>query len=169
MFVGSVCAVKRLHLLRHAKSDWSDRSLADHDRPLNRRGKRARKVIARHVAGWSVDLVLCSTAVRARATAKPVIAALGCGVRYEPALYTAGVRELLEVVRALPDDVDTVMLVGHNPSLEELTATLCGSSPRYRAGALATIEFTIDRWAYVAPGSGTLTAHVTPAQLAAGR
>ena len=126
-------------------------------------------MIARHVAGWSVDLVLCSTAVRARASAKPVIAVLGCGVRYEPALYTAGGRELLAVVRALPDDVDTVMLIGHNPSLEELTATLCGSSPRYPAGALGTIEFTIDQWAYVAPGSGTLTAHVTPAQLKTGR
>jgi phosphohistidine phosphatase len=161
--------MRRLHLLRHAKSDWSDPSVADHDRLLNRRGKRTRKVIARHVAGWSVDLVLCSTAVRARATAKPVIAALGCGVRYERGLYTAGGGELLELVRALPDDVDTVMLVGHNPSLEELTATLCGSSPRYPAGALGTIEFTIDHWAHVAPGSGTLTAHVTPAQLKAGR
>jgi phosphohistidine phosphatase len=161
--------MKRLHLLRHAKSDWSDRSLADHDRPLNRRGKRTRKVIARHVAGWSVDLVLCSTAVRARASAKPVIDVLGCVVRYEPALYTAGGRELLEVVHALPDDVDTVMLIGHNPSLEELTATLCGSSPRYPAGALATIEFTIDRWAHVAPGSGTLSAHLNPAQLQTGQ
>ncbi len=166
---GSVRALKRLHLLRHAKSDWSDPSLADHDRPLNRRGKRTRKVIARHVAGWSVDLVMCSTAVRARASAKPVIDALGCAVRYERALYTACGRELLEVVRALPNDVHTVMIIGHNPSLEALTTTLCGSSPRYPAGALATIEFTIDQWAYVAPGSGTLTAHVTPAQLQAGR
>jgi phosphohistidine phosphatase len=85
-------------------------------------------------------------------------------VRHERALYTAGGREALESVRALPNDVDTVMLIGHNPSLEELTATLCGSSPRYPTGALGTIEFTIDHWAHVAPGSGTLTAHVTPAQ-----
>jgi len=118
----------------------------------------------RHVAGGSVDLVLYSTAVRARASAKPVIDALGCSVRHERALYTAGRRELLELVGALPNDVDTVMAVGHNPSLEELTATLCGSSPRCPAGARGTIEFMIDRWAHVAPRSGTLTTHVTPTQ-----
>ena len=157
--------MKTLHQLRHAKSDWSDRSLADHDRPLNRRGKRTRRVIARHVAGWSVDLVLCSTAVRARASAKPVIDALGCAVHYERALHAAGERDLLELVRALPNDVDTVMAVGHNPSLGELTATLCDWSPRYPTAALGPIEFMIDHRAHVAPGSGTLTAHVTPAQL----
>lgn len=120
-------------------------------------------MIARHVAGWSVDLVLCSTVVRARASAKRVIDALGCAVHHERALYTPGRRELLVLVRALPNDVDTVMVIGHNPPLEELTETLCGSSLRYPAGALGTIEFTIDHWADVAQGSGTLTAHVTPA------
>jgi len=161
--------MKTLHLLRHAKSGWSDRSLADQNRPLNRRGKRTRKVIARHVAGWSVDLVVCSTAVRARASATPVIDALGCAVRYERVLYAADGRDLFELVRALPDDVDTVMLIGHNPSLEEFTATLCGSSARYPTAALGTIDFMIDHWADVASGSGALTAHVTPAQLQAGR
>lgn len=161
--------MKRLHLLRHAKSDWSDPSLADEDRPLNQRGKRARKIIANHVAGWSVDLVLCSTARRAQASAKPIVDSLRCAVRYEHALYAASGRELLELLRALPDDLDTVMLVGHNPALEELTATLCGSSPQYPTAALGTIEFTIGHWMDVTPGSGTLTAHVTPAQLQAGQ
>ena len=62
--------MKTLHLLRHAKSDWSGEGVADHDRPLNRRGKQARRVIAEHVKDWKVDLVVCSTAQRARATAK---------------------------------------------------------------------------------------------------
>src|SRR5688572_20938613 len=101
--------MKRLHLLRHAKSDRSDASLADEDRPLNRRGKRARKLIAKHVAGWTVDLVLSSTARRARATAKPIVDSLGWRVRYDRALYAASGRELLERVRGLPDDLETVM------------------------------------------------------------
>jgi phosphohistidine phosphatase len=159
--------MKRLQLLRHAKSDWSDPPLEDEERRLNRRGKRARKIIAQHVAGWPVDLVLCSTAVRARATAKPIVAVLGCPVRYERAIYAARGRELLELVRALPDDLDTVMLVGHNPALEELTATLCGSSPRYPTAALGTIELSISSWVDVVPGSGRLTAHITAAQLQA--
>jgi phosphohistidine phosphatase len=157
--------VKTLHLLRHAKSDWSDASLSDHERPLNRRGKRARKMIQQHVEGWTVDLVLCSTARRARATARPAIDTLGCRARYEDAVYAASGHGLLEVARALSDDVNTVMLVGHNPSLEELTTTLCGSSPRYPTAALGTVELAIERWADITPGCGTLTAHVTPAQL----
>ena len=160
--------MKWLYLLRHAKSDWSDLSLGDEDRPLSRRGKRARKIVAGHVAGWSVDLVLCSPALRARATAKPIVVSLGCPVRYEPALYGASGRELLDVVRALLDDVDTVMLVGHNPALEELTAMLCGSSPRYPTAAIATIELSTAHWGEVEPGSGLLAAHITPAQVQEG-
>jgi phosphohistidine phosphatase len=155
----------KLHLLRHAKSDWSDPTLTDHDRPLNRRGKRARKLVAAHVRGWPVDLVVCSTARRARTTARPVIEVLQCPVRYERAIYEADADDLLEIVRALPDRVTTAMLVGHNPSLEELTELLCGSSPPFPTAALGTIELTAARWHNVTPGSGALIAYVTPAEL----
>jgi phosphohistidine phosphatase len=158
----------KLYLLRHAKSDWSDPTLADHDRPLNRRGKRARKLVAAHVRGWPVDLVMCSTARRARATARPVIDALQCPIRYERAIYAADADDLLEIVCALPDHVINPMLVGHNPSLEELTELLCGSSPPFPTAALGTIELTAARWRDVRPGSGALTALVTPADLDAG-
>lgn len=157
--------MKTLHLLRHAKSDWAEPAISDHDRPLNRRGKRAREAIARHVAGWPVDLVVSSTAKRARSTAKPVVAELGCPVRYEPSLYTESAPELLRIVRALPDDVGAVLLVGHNPSIEDLTEMLCGTSPRYPTAALGTIDVAIEHWKEIAPGRGTLTAHITPAQL----
>src|SRR5262249_19758866 len=126
-----VRAMKTLYLLRHAKSDWSDTSLTDHDRPLNKRGKRAPAGVVAHVAGWNVDLVVCSTARRARQTAKPVIAALDCPVQYDPSVYLAAVEDLFAVVRALPDDAERVMLVGHNPSLEEFTERLCGWTPAF--------------------------------------
>jgi phosphohistidine phosphatase len=159
--------MKTLHLLRHAKSDWSEPAVADHDRPLNRRGKEARTIVAKHVAGWHVDLVVCSTARRARQTAKPVIAVLRCRVQYDEALYDAAAERLLEVVRTLSDRDESVMLVGHNPSLEDLTAMLCGQSPKYPTAALGTLDLSIQRWEEVSPGCGTLAAFVTPAQLTA--
>ena len=159
--------MKTLLLLRHAKSDWSEPSVADHDRPLNRRGKRARTVIASHVEGWPVDLVVCSTARRARQTARPVVAALGCRVQYEEALYTADPARLFEIVRTLSDRYGSVMLVGHNPSLEDFATELCGRWQQYPTAALGTIDLAIDRWDGVSPGCGTLAAFVTARELEA--
>jgi len=154
--------VKTLHVLRHAKSDWSDEGLADHERPLNKRGRRVREWVADHVRGWHVDLVVCSTARRARDTAEPVVAALGCPVRYDDALYGAGSETLLDVARSLPDDDRAVMLVGHNPAVEEFTKLLCDTTPRYVTAALGTISLDVERWADVAPGHGALVGFVTP-------
>ena len=157
--------MKTLHLLRHAKSDWSDTSLDDVARPLSQRGKRARKVIARHVAGWRIDLIVCSPAVRAKATAKPLIDVLGCPVRYDDTLYAADADDLLGITRGLLENTWSAMFVGHNPSLEEFTALLCGTSPRYPTGALATLELDVEHWSDTPGECATLTAMVTPAQL----
>ncbi len=88
-------------------------------------------------------------------------------MRYEEALYAAVPARLLEVVRTLPDRNESVMLVGHNPSLEEFTAMLCGQSPNYPTAALGTIDLSIDTWDEVSPGCGTLAAFVTATQLEA--
>jgi phosphohistidine phosphatase len=156
--------MKTLYLLRHAKSDWSDPALDDFSRPLNRRGKRARKVIARHVVGWNVDLVVCSPAKRAVATAKLVIEVLECPVHYDDAMYGADADDLLALTRHLPERVSAVMLVGHNPSMEEYTTMLCDSSPRYPTGALGTLELAVEQWTEVAPRCGSLSALATPAR-----
>lgn len=153
--------MKTLYLLRHAKSDWADPSLPDHDRPLNKRGKRARGAVADHVAAMAVDLVVCSTARRARATAKPVVEALGCPVEYDRSVYGAGPDELLDVLHALDDGLGAVMLVGHNPSMEDLTDVLCGASPAYPTAALGTIALDVNRWVDVVPNCGTLVAFFT--------
>jgi phosphohistidine phosphatase len=158
--------MKTLHLLRHAKSDWSNASLDDVDRPLSPRGKRARKLIARHVAHWHIDLLVCSTAARAKATAKPLIDSLRCPVRYDERIYAADSDTLLSIICRFPEDAASAMIVGHNPSLEELTALLCGWSPRYPTGALGTIELGVELWSDTAPGCATLTVLVTPAHLA---
>ncbi len=118
-------------------------------------------IVAEHVTGWDVDLVMCSTARRARQTAEPVVAALGCPVQYEEALYATDAEALLEVVRALSDRDASVMLVGHNPTLEHLTALLCGQSPKYPTATLGTIDLSIEQWNEAAPGCGTLAALFT--------
>jgi phosphohistidine phosphatase len=161
--------MKTLHLLRHAKSDWSDTSIDDFARPLNQRGKRARRVIARHVAGWRIDLVVCSPAARARATAKPLIGVLGCPIRYDDTMYAADADDLLVITRHLPEITSSVMFVGHNPSLEEFTAMISSVSPRYPAGALGTLALDVERWSDAAPRCASLTALVTPTQLAEGQ
>ena len=157
--------MKTLHLLRHTKSDWSDTSSDDFARPLSRRGKRARKAIARHVAGWQVDLVVCSPAARAKATAKPLLQVLGCPVRYDDTVYAADADDLLVITRGLPYDTSSVMVVGHNPSMEDFTELLCGTSPRYPTGALGTLELDIEHWSDTIPGRASLTTLVTPAEL----
>jgi len=158
--------MKTMHLLRHAKSDWSDTSIDDFARPLSRRGKRARKLIAKHVAGWQIDVVVCSPAARAKATAKPLIDALGCPVRYVDSMYAADAADLLAITRGLPDSTSSVLLIGHNPSIEEFTTMLCGSSPRYPTGALGTLELDVEHWNETTVRCASLTALVTPAQLA---
>jgi phosphohistidine phosphatase len=118
---------KRLYLLRHAKSSWKQPELADHDRPLASRGRRAAKAIARHLRERQIapELVLCSTARRARETLERIEPALAtAAVRREPQLYRASADVLFERLRTVPDDVASVMLIGHNPAIEQLALDL---------------------------------------------
>src|SRR5262249_23081878 len=127
-----------------------------------KRGRKARLRVAETVKGWHVDLVVCSTAERARETAAPVVEALHCEVRYDDALYGTTADDLLDVARALSDDDRDVMFVGHNPSIEAFPALWCGDPPPYPTAALGTVALDVDRWADVAPGSGSLVGFVTP-------
>ena len=167
-----------LHLLRHAKSDWGDAGLSDHDRPLSVRGRRAAAAMAGHLrqAGVTPDLVLCSTARRAVDTLAAVRAALPDGVVVETSaeLYAAAADQLLERLRQVPPRSSTVLLVGHNPGLEELALRLAGEGGdpaalrrlgrKYPTGALATLEFDGD-WPGLSRGTARLASFVTPKDL----
>jgi phosphohistidine phosphatase len=168
--------MKRLLLLRHAKSSWEDPELADHERPLAPRGRRAAKLIAKHLGRVSTgpDLVLCSTARRARETLDGIAGALGehIVVRLEDGLYGASERRLLERVQAVDDEVDSVLLIGHNPAIEDLAIQVAAGGDKLAAleskfptGALATLEFD-GRWQDLGPGTATLADFVTPKDLA---
>ena len=166
---------RRLYLLRHAKSSWKDADLADHDRPLAGRGRRAADAIADHMRDEAIapELVLCSTAHRARETYERIRPALGAApVRYEPGLYGASATSLLERLRGLPDHVASVLLIGHNPAIEELALTIARPSPRRRdlevkfpTGALATLAAPFPSWRSVDDESAELIGFVRPRDL----
>jgi phosphohistidine phosphatase len=132
-----------LILLRHSKSDWSG-DVADIDRPLAKRGRRqapeAGRWLATHVD--RIGLAVVSTAKRARATWDLASAELGDRptTRYDEDVYAASASELLELVRGLGEQLDTVVLVGHNPGLEDLAETLIGDLVPLPTSALAVIE-----------------------------
>lgn len=136
---------RTLILLRHGKSDWSGGE-ADIDRPLAKRGRRQAPDAGRWLATNidSIDLAVVSPADRARGTWDLVSAELDVPppTRIDDRLYTASDDGLLGVVRDLSDDVETVVLVGHNPGLEDLVSLLTGASAPMPTSALAVIEVT---------------------------
>lgn len=159
----------RLLLLRHAKSSWDDPELPDHDRPLAPRGRRAAKLIRGHLREKRIpiSLVLCSSARRTRETVE-LVGPEG-ELKIEEELYSASSDRLLGRLRALSDDLETVMLVGHNPAIQELTAGLARDAGdlagrKFPTGALATLSFT-GSWHSLAPGRAELVSIVTPKEL----
>jgi phosphohistidine phosphatase len=167
--------VKRLFVLRHAKSAWDDPALRDRDRPLAPRGRKAAKRMGKWVRKHGVrpQLVVCSSAVRARETLQRMLPALGePEVWFEVTLYAASAETLLARVHALPRDVDEAMVVGHNPGVMDLVLLLAAPGPlRDRAadniptGALAVLDLDVATWGDVAPGSASLTRFVLPREL----
>ena len=164
--------MKRLFLLRHAKSSWKDSSLPDHDRPLAGRGRRASKAIAAYLREHDIEpaLVLCSSATRARQTLDRVAPGLGGApeVRIEPDLYEASAARLLSRLQRVGDAVPSVMLIGHNPSLERLALDLANGGPeladlaaKFPTGALATLEFA-GTWSDLEGDTARLVGFVKP-------
>ena len=170
--------MKRLFLLRHAKSSWDDPGLDDRDRPLAPRGRRASELIAGHLRreGIAPSLVLCSSARRTRETLERVIPALDASdVSMEDGLYGASSGGLLERLREVPEDIESVMLVGHQPAIQELALDLAGDGAelarvraKFPTAALATLLFA-GEWSELAPGSAELVAYVKPKELAVDR
>ncbi len=169
-----------LYLQRHAKSSWADGAQADHERPLNGRGRDACKRLARHWREAEIlpDLVLCSDAARTRETFERIAKRLKGeppAVVYDPALYLAEPEAILEVVAAQPAKLKRLMVVGHNPGLEELAQAVIGDGDpalvgrlvdKFPTGALATLDFGKARgWGSLKPRSARLAGYVIPSDL----
>jgi len=169
----------RLWLLRHAKSSWDDPDMQDVDRPLAPRGARAAARMRDHIdaEGMRPELVLCSSALRTRETLARILPGLGpeLTVRIESSIYSFEADELLDRLRAIPADIDSVMLLGHNPAMQELASLLAADGDRldelrkgFPTAALAELDLSISSWADLASGSGRLVRFVVPRELGSG-
>ncbi len=155
--------MKRLYLVRHAKSSWKDDSLADFDRPLNSRGKRDAPFMGKLLASEyqiAPDVCVSSPAKRAAKTAKILASEIGFPKKrivYDKNIYEADVPSLLEVLHGLDEKAAHVMLVGHNPGLTNLAEYLADME----IGTIPTcgifgVEFMVDGWQNVEEGKGHL-------------
>ena len=140
----------RLLVLRHAKSSWADSSRDDWERPLNERGERDAPRVGELVRAVSLvpDLIISSDAVRAATTAQAVAGAAGYSnkIQLAPELYHATPNAIVEVIRTTPDTARTVMIVGHNPGLEDLVGQLTGQRVDLPTAALVHVSLPVDRW-----------------------
>ena len=170
--------MKRLALLRHAKSSWDEPDLDDLNRPLNERGWKAARRIGRELKHRDLrfDLVLASTAARARETIDGLQEKyeFGAPIRFEPRIYMASAEQLLGLIRALPDNADAPLLVGHNPGLQRLLVELTHDdesglrdrvAQQYPTAALAVVQLPAHRWELVEPGSGEIVELILPREL----
>jgi len=143
--------VKTLLVLRHAKSSWKDSGLADHDRPLNKRGKRDSRRMGKLVRAENLmpELIVSSTARRAKETAQAVAdkASYEGRILFDERLYLADPQGIVELIRGLEHpSAGRVMIVGHNPGLEDLIRGLAGAEGAFPTAALAHIELPIEAW-----------------------
>jgi phosphohistidine phosphatase len=142
--------MKLVLILRHAKSSWKDTGISDHSRPLNQRGKKAAPLMGQLLFQEDLvpDVILSSTARRAKDTAGLVADASGFDgeVHYLESFYHAESSDYLDALSSLPSDINTAMIVGHNPGLEMLLEMLTGQDERLPTAALALIQLPIQLW-----------------------
>jgi phosphohistidine phosphatase len=142
--------MKTLLVMRHAKSSWKDSDLVDHDRPLNKRGKRDAPRIGELLRQERLvpELVLTSSARRAQDTAEAVVEASGYipEIRHLPSFYQADLETVYETLQHLPGDIDRVMIVGHNPELEALVEALTGEQVPLPTATVVVVSLPIEDW-----------------------
>jgi len=168
--------MKTLTLLRHAKSSWGDPSRSDFDRPLNDRGRKAARAMGREMRRLRLayDLILASPAARVTETLNELAQGYGGAVAtvQDERIYLASPDTLLTLVRAVGDDLRSLLLVGHNPGMGLLALRLGRPgglhdliAAKYPTGALTEIAFEVEHWRDVAEGTGTLARFIRPRDL----
>ena len=162
--------MKTLLLLRHAKSSWKEPGLSDFERPLNGRGLKAAPLMGRFLRRKNLrpELILSSPAKRASQTTQLIIEAmrLDAEPQYDEHIYEASVHDLMEVISEIEEGANAVLLVGHNPGLEELLEFLTGEARLMPTAALAHITLNIDKWSEARRHAGRLQWLVKPKELA---
>ena len=165
--------MKTIMILRHGKSDWNADFRSDHDRPLAPRGQKASGLIGEFLRKGNLipEKVLVSTATRARET---ILLAMQfgkweCPVDERNAMYMASPEQVLTIIQKQSDSINRLMLVGHNPTWENLVSLLVGGG-RFRmpTASLARIRVPVEQWQKVSEGYGLLDFLITPKLLNAG-
>jgi phosphohistidine phosphatase len=170
--------LKKLILLRHAKSDWNDPVPRDFDRPLNGKGRRAARAVGQHAReiGITFDRIVASPAVRVIETLDEFASGYGKMPErsFDRRIYLASAQTLLEVIQDADDQARAVLLVGHNPGLEDLVFLLVPEGEdeareqveeKYPTASIAEITLAVDHWADADIGSGTLDRFTRPRDL----
>lgn len=170
--------MRQLFLLRHAKSSWDDPALDDFERPLNKKGRKAAKLMADYLRKHRLRpaFVLCSAARRTRETYDLLEPALeGIPVSFEDSVYEAAKHDLLDRLRQLDDHLASVLLIGHNPGLERLASALSGGrgepqalaalEEKFPTGTLAVLETDAAQWRALEDGGCRLVEMVRPGDL----
>ena len=170
--------MRRLMLLRHAKSDWSAPGGRDRDRPLNERGREAAPKMGAYMARHALvpDLIVASRAARVGETLDHLLPAFKQPpkIHHDDRLYETGADALLQVIKETPKAVHSLLLVGHNPGLAELASLLMAAGDvetrqrlieKFPTAALAVIDFPLDDWGKLHPKAGRLDRFVVPRAL----
>jgi phosphohistidine phosphatase len=171
--------MKRLTVLRHAKSSWAEPGIDDFNRPLNERGWKAARRMGKELKHrkLSFDFALASPAARVRETIDGLTETYGepnFPIRFEPRIYLASAEALRELVSETRDEVDKLLLVGHSPAMERLAVELSHDdkhglrariAEKFPTAALATIELPVESWAEVEPGQGKVVELILPKEL----
>ena len=172
--------MKTLTLLRHAKSGWDEPAARDFDRAINDRGKRAARTMGDYARskGYRFDAIIASPAVRVIDTLDIFQTAMGnenLEPKWDRRIYLASSASLFDVLRDAPEGATDLLMVGHNPGLEDLILELVPDSKdeplraipeeKYPTAALARMELSVDRWADIAPGAAHLVDMVRPRDL----
>jgi phosphohistidine phosphatase len=173
-------AMRRLMLLRHAKSDWSTSGTPDRARPLNARGEAAARLMGGYMARHDLipQRVLCSPAQRTRETWDAIASQWPAEVEvaWEDGLYAATPQAILSIITSEGDPARVLLVIGHNPGLQEAAELLIAAGnvtlrerlrEKFPTGALAVIDFAADRWSRIHERSGRLDRYVTPRSIAA--
>lgn len=169
--------MKKLTLIRHAKSSREQSLLRDIDRPLSARGEQDAPLIARHLKelhDFAPDTFISSPALRARTTGEIIqreAALTHLTLHEESRIYEAPVNTLATVLREIPNHLRHAVLCGHNPGLENLANWLCGERAIYglRTGGVVMLQLDLDAWAEVRLGCGRLVTYFYPAQIGGGK
>lgn len=161
--------MKKLYIIRHAKSDWEDLTLKDFDRPLNSRGEDDSPFMGKLLNEKEVlpDAILSSPALRAKKTAQKIAKEINFTkpILYDKKIYEASVQTLESIVKSIDDKYDIVFLLGHNPGLKMLAESIVGLEGNIPTSGIVEVEFDCKKWSEISSKNAKLISFDYPKKI----